>query len=120
MFKKLYGKINTIYEKQDRANRDYNRLLDGHYDLSQLIKDNIKHIPKVKSLENIIESQQRTIEQLTNALKDKYEHGLFVYSEDGHVIKAIQDGEEISLHRMSYLDVTWSAGESVGVTIERR
>ena len=120
MFKKLYGKINCIYEKQDRANRDYNRLLDSFYDLSKLIQDLPKNMLQIKSMENTIESQQRTIEQLTNALKDKYEHGLFVFSEDGKIVTAIQDGEEIMTNRMSYLNVEWSVGEIVSVTVERR
>ena len=120
MFKKLYEAIDVIRVKINCLYETISDRLNTICQDMQSMRISIQHMPTIKSMEQTITSQQRTIEQLTNALKDKYEHGLFVYSEDGQVIKAIQDGEEISLNRMSYLDVTWSAGEAVGVTIERR
>ena len=118
MFKKLYAKMDVLCQSVKDA---IGLLSSEHFETKCLVNrlsDESKS--KLDSMYKTIISQQNTIEQLTNALRDKYEHGLFVYSKDGHVIKAIQDGEEISLNRMSYLDVQWSAGETVGVTIERR
>lgn len=40
-----------------------------------------------------LKSQQRTIEQLLNALSEKYEHGLFIYSEDGKIPTVIRNGK---------------------------
>lgn len=119
MFKKrICAQLNIIIEKMKAG-------LSSQLGEHQITRDmiNRQYTVNQKELEKmstIITSQQRTIEQLTNVLKDKYEHGLFVYSEDGQVIKAIQDGEEISLNRMSYLSVVWSASEAVSVTVERR
>ena len=119
MFKKLYGKINCIYEKQDRANRDYNRLLDSFYDLSKLIQDPIKSIPQIKSMEKTIESQQRTIEQLTNALRDKYEHGLFIFSEDCKIPMVIRNGKELTNDLTTHFGIEWNRGETPLINIEQ-
>lgn len=78
-----------------------------------------EHQSKLDNMSKTIFSQQRTIEQLTNALKDKYEHGLFIFSEDCKVITAIQNGEELTNKFTSYFNVTWSAGELPMITIER-
>ena len=119
MFKKLYGKINAIYEKQDRANRDYNRILDSLYDLSKLIKDKFQDISQAKSMEQTIASQQRTIEQLTNALKDKYEHGLFIFSEDCKIPTVIRNGKELTNDLTSCFSIEWVHGEAPNITIEQ-
>lgn len=118
MFKKLYAKVDVLCQL---VKDNFRAQSNEHYETRNMMnKLSGEYESKLDNLSKIVISQQSTIEQLTNALRDKYEHGLFVYSKDGQVIKAIQDGEEISLNRMSYLDVQWSAGEAVGVTIERR
>ena len=119
MFKKLYVKINCIYEKQDRANRDFNRLLDSFYDLSNVAKQALTSMTKKKSMETIILSQQRTIEQLTNALMNKYEHGLFVVSEDCKHPIVIRNGKEITGDRTTYFRITWAVGEAPTIETEQ-
>ena len=120
MLKKLYGKINGIFAKLGTIHQDLSYLFNKYHDDSRFMQSAISSKKQMDSMANTIASQQRTIEQLTNALKDKYEHGLFVFSEDGKIVTAIQDGEEIMANRMSYLNVEWSVGEAVSVTVERR
>ena len=66
---------------------------------------------KLDKMSNTIESQQRTIEQLTNALKDKYEHGLFIVSEDCKIPMVIRNGKIILNDRITSFTLTWNAGE---------
>ena len=117
MFKKIYEEfrelrilIRSYFEKQ----------WEEHVATRTEVYNSANSIKLKMDALHTIESQQRTIEQLTNALKDKYEHGLFIFSEDGKIVTAIQDGEEIMANRMSYLNVEWSVGEAVSVTVERR
>lgn len=120
MFKKLYRKIDEVKTAIKVRIEDCCENDRYIHDDVQKIYNKVYDLPELNRMSKTIASQQRTIEQLTNALKDKYEHGLFVYSEDGRIVKAIQDGEEISLDRMTYFGVEWSVGKTVGVSIERR
>ena len=117
MFKKLYKELDSLRKFIDQ---NFSLQNSAHKRTRQDVYDAANSIQSKLDMLHTISSQQRTIEQLTNALKDKYEHGLFVFSEDGKIVTAIQDGEEIMANRMSYLNVEWSVGEAVSVTVERR
>lgn len=117
MFKKIYKEFSEL---RVLIRDNFFKQWEEHVETRKEIYDAANSIKLKMDMLHTIESQQRTIEQLTNALKDKYEHGLFVFSEDGKIVTAIQDGEEIMANRMSYLNVEWSVGEAVSVTVERR
>lgn len=117
MFKKIYKEFSEL---RVLIRDNFFKQREEHAATRKEIYDAANSIKLKMDMLHTIESQQRTIEQLTNALKDKYEHGLFVFSEDGKIVTAIQDGEEIMANRMSYLNVEWSVGEAVSVTVERR
>ena len=119
MFKKLYGEINGIFAKLDAIQKDFRYGYDSFCDSSKSIKDSIRHMPQVQSMEKIIASQQRTIEQLTNALKDKYEHGLFVVSEDCKTPMVIRNGKEVLNERTTYFRITWAVGEAPLIETEQ-
>ena len=123
MFKKTHkeieeirGKAKGIYERVDILNQVFR----DYYDI---IGTNIHSInvrmPDIKSMEKTIESQQRTIELLTNALKDKYKHGLFVVSENGRIPMVIRNGQELTSKLTSYCSVEWSLDEIPRITTEQ-
>ena len=77
----------------------------------------------IKILENkvtgIIESQQKTIKTLTDALCNKYEHGLFVYSEDGKVPMVIRNGKPMTDSLTQSFSIDWTLGEMPNINIEQ-
>ena len=58
-----------------------------------------------------MDSQQRTIEVLTNALCDKYKDGLFIYSEDGKIPTVIRNGKELTDDLTQEFSINWCIGE---------
>ena len=68
---------------------------------------------------NTLESKQRTIEALTNALCDKYNHGLFIYSEDGKVPMVIRNGKELTNDMTTEFSISWCPGEIPSIQIEQ-
>lgn len=110
MFKKLYEKFNNL---ESIITRTYRSLVKEH-DCTRDIIDRLsrEHKYTLDKMSNTIESQQRTIEQLTNALKDKYEHGLFIVSEDCKIPMVIRNGEIILNGRTTSFTLTWNAGEA--------
>lgn len=83
------------------------------------ISGSISHLPKIESQQKTIESQQRTIEQLTNALQDKYEHGLFIFSEDGKIPVVIRNGQRVLNGLTKSFSVDWTWGEFPNIVIEQ-
>lgn len=68
---------------------------------------------------NTLQSQQRTIEQLLNALKDKYEHGLFIFSEDGKIPTVIRNGKELTNDLTTSFSIDWTNGEFPNINFEQ-
>lgn len=83
------------------------------------INTRLSDLPKISRMENTIESQQRTIEQLTNALKDKYEHGLFVFSDDCRIPMVIRNGEKVLDKYATWFRIEWTAGEAPTIETEQ-
>ena len=119
MFEKLYKRIDMIAERIGNINRDINYVLKDIATHIKVVRDKVDHIPKSESMQKVIDSQQRTIEQLTNALMDKYEHGLFVFSEDGRTPMVIRNGKELTNKMTTYFDIGWKPGEIPCITIEQ-
>lgn len=110
MFKKLYEKVDAL---STYISNNFRRQCDEHYDTRKTVAHEASKISaKFDSMSKIITSQQRTIEQLTNALINKYEHGLFVLSEDCKTPMVIRNGKEILNDRTTYFRITWAAGEA--------
>lgn len=119
MFKKINEKINFINHKMDGLYKKIDRLYEDISNDIQSVHIAVQHLPKIESQQKIIESQQRTIEQLTNALQDKYEHGLFVIGEEGKLPMVIRNGNELTNDRVKYVSVDWTFGEVPNITIEQ-
>lgn len=120
MFKKLYGKIDRIVpdlkacikilSSQDEATRIL---------ISDASRNIEKKLNNASNASKTIESQQRTIEQLTNALKDKYEHGLFIFSEDCKIPMVIRNGKELTNELTTHFSIEWNRGETPLINIEQ-
>lgn len=120
MFKKLHKEIKSIYEQLDRI---FNRVDYRYSDIDtniKVVREKVGYMPDAKSMQKTIDSQQRTIEQLTNALVDKYEHGLFIFSEDGKLPMVIRNGKMLTNELTSYFGIDWSIGEIPTINIEQR
>lgn len=76
-------------------------------------------MPNYNKLEKTIISQQRTIEQLTKALCDKYERGLFIFSEDGKIPMVIRNGKELTNDMTTFFSIEWSPGEVPDIHIDQ-
>ena len=117
MFKEIYWKIDAL---KDCVIHKFTKSFDELYDINKNIKYESQNIQsKFNSTSKIIESQQRTIEQLTNALKDKYEHGLFIFSEDCKMPMVIRNGKEQINDLTSYFSIEWRPHEAPNITIEQ-
>lgn len=90
MLKKLFEKIeNRIIESENNIVNRIRKSISIEPSFIQILYDKVRWVSEHdRSKDNYIatlKSQQRTIEQLLNALSKKYEHGLFIYSEDGKI-----------------------------------
>lgn len=67
---------------------------------------------------NIIESQQKTIDNLTDALCEKYKQGLLVMYDGKNDPVIIKDGENIMNTNVSRFDIDWSKGEIISLSVD--
>lgn len=117
MFKKLYEKFDVLSEL---IKNNFRRQGDEHYETRNTIRHESSNImSKLDNMSQTITSQQRTIEQLTNALMNKYEHGLFVVSEDCKTPMVIRNGKKIVNDRATYFRITWAPGEAPLIETEQ-
>lgn len=117
MFKKLYERIDDLNRLMRRNFREQSSDHINTRNLMNTLSNSYKL--KLDSLHKTIDSQQRTIEQLTNALKDKYEHGLFIFSEDCKIPMVIRNGKELTNDLTSCFSIEWVHGEAPNITIEQ-
>lgn len=68
---------------------------------------------------NTLESKQRTIEALSNALCNKYDKGLFIFSEDGKIPTVIRNGKVLTDNLTQSFSINWSPGEFPNIEIEQ-
>jgi hypothetical protein len=117
MFKKIYRKIDAL---KDYVIHKFDKNFNELYGINKNIKHESANIQsKFNNTSKIIESQQRTIEQLTNALKDKYEHGIFIFSEDCKIPMVIRNGKELTNDLTTCFSIEWNRGETPLINIEQ-
>ncbi|WP_342759528.1 hypothetical protein [Kineothrix sedimenti] len=114
MFTKLYEKLDTI---NSNVTGHYGEFVKGVYDKVGYMKKENEYL--TKQINGVIDSQQKTIEQLTKALCNKYEHGLFIFSEDGKIPMVIRNGKELTNNLTSSFGIEWSPGEVPNIQIEQ-
>jgi len=116
MFKKLYKKFDELHQL---IKENFRSQSNEHCNTRSAISSAyIKHEAKLDDMRRVITSQQRTIEQLTNALCNKYEQGLFIFSEDCKIPMVIRNGEKIFNDRMTSFRIDWTRGEAPSMEIE--
>ena len=111
MFKKLYEMllfIETNVLENKRSNESY--LRDIQQDVKNIQTRKLDTVA-INNMVRTINSQQHTIEQLTNALKDKYKNGLFIVSNDCKIPLVIRNGEQIQLDKTAHFSIDWAVGE---------
>ena len=123
MFKKFEEEIHNI---NDVVSNIQDRVMNIAREFRNIeeIKDKVKYTSNNKEyLENkvtgIIESQQKTIKTLTDALCNKYEHGLFIYSEDGKMPMVIRNGKPMTDRLTQSFSIDWTPGEMPNINIEQ-
>lgn len=124
MFKKLYEKIEKrIIESENSAISRIRSDISFDSRFVQDLYDKVRWVSEHnKSKDNYIDtlkSQQRTIEQLLDALSDKYEHGLFIFSEDGKIPTVIRNGKVLTNKMTTSFSIDWSNGEYPNIQFEQ-
>ena len=123
----MFGKNKKVEELEYEINRRLSNLSDSMICKSEIILRSIKETQdavkndrwKQNDINDVVERQQRTIEVLTNALCDKYEEGLFIYSEDGKIPTVIRNGKEITDSLTQEFSINWTIGEFPNISIEQ-
>lgn len=124
MFKKLYEKIeNKIVEIENSVVNRIRSDISFNPKFVQELYDRVRWVSEHnRSKDNYIDtlkSQQKTIEQLLNALSDKYEHGLFIYSEDGKIPTVIRNGKILTNDMTTSFNIGWTNGEFPTIQFEQ-
>jgi hypothetical protein len=118
MFKEIYKRFDDL-KSYIRGQIDFLvNMCDEIRTWTKNINTRLSDLPKISGMERTIESQQLTIEALTNALADKYEQGLFIYSEDNCAFTVIKNGEKLTNKFTTYFEVSWCPGEAPKLNIE--
>lgn len=120
MFKKLYKRLDDI---ENRVITYIKGFTDRNHTFENEIHNKVKwtceHDRSKEIYINTLDSQQRTIEQLMNALRDKYEHGLFIFSEDGKIPTVIRNGKTLTNDITTSFSIDWVTGEIPNIQLKQ-
>lgn len=124
MLKKLFEKIeNRIIESENNIVNRIRKSISIEPSFIQILYDKVRWVSEHdRSKDNYIatlKSQQRTIEQLLNALSEKYEHGLFIYSEDGKIPTVIRNGKLLTDNMTTSFSIDWINGDFPNIQFEQ-
>ena len=126
MFKKFKEVICNIYNIKDIVSDIQVKVMymTRAFKSIEEIKDKVLYVSNNKKyledkVTGTIESQQKTIKTLTDALCNKYEHGLFVYSEDGKIPMVIRNGKPMTDELTQSFSIDWTPGEMPNINIEQ-
>lgn len=107
--KQICGVLNSVNDRAETLLREINA---GYRQIRDIVGDG-------KYLKDMVKSQQKTIETLTDALCDKYNHGVFVYSEDGKMPMVIRNGKKMTDDLTTEFSISWCPGELPNIQIEQ-
>lgn len=120
MFKKLYERLDNT---ENRVINCIKEFIDKNHSFENELYDKVKwtyeHDRSKEIYIETLNSQQRTIEQLMSALRDKYEHGLFIFSEDGKIPTVIRNGKTLTNDMTTSFSIDWSIGEIPNIQFEQ-
>ena len=106
--------LKGIKKQLDVLQKDINVVLKNNETI--LKRDPYEDCYKITT--NIIKNQNKTFENLVNILCGKYEHGLFIMSNDGNMPTIIKDGKVITGNKISSFSVDWSHGEPITLSVD--
>ena len=123
MFKKFKETIDNINDVVSNIQDKVMYIARGFRNFED-VSERVKYISNNKEylehkVTGIIESQQKTIKTLNDALCNKYEHGLFIYSEDGKIPMVIRNGKHITDELTRSFSIDWIIGEIPNINIEQ-
>ena len=107
--KQIGGVLNSVNDRAETLLREINA---SYRQIRDIVGDS-------KCLKDVVKSQQKTIETLTDALCDKYNHGVFVYSEDGKMPVVIRNGKKMTDDLTTEFSISWCPGELPNIQIEQ-
>ena len=124
---KLFGKSKKLDDAEFRIRKQINGVLGSLNDRAEMllnaiydVKDDVKNKDqKHKDTTDIVVSQQKTIDALTNALCEKYEHGFFVYLDETNCPVVINNGKRITSEITTSLSIDWAYGELPNISTEQ-
>lgn len=120
MFKEQFETISKkIENRYDILNEHCIKIRCALGEIADKVKWVTEHDKAKDGYLRTVESQQRTIEQLTKALCDKYEHGLFIFSEDCKIPMVIRNGKELTNDLTSSFSIEWDNGNAPNIQIEQ-
>ena len=124
MFKNLFKKIEQKLDRfESNVKANFTSGNNVIREQNREIFDKVKRLEEAervrKNYREIIESQQRTIDVLTNALCNKYNDGLFIYSEDGKIPTVIRNGKELTDDLTQEFTINWAIGNFPNINIEQ-
>ena len=113
--------------------KNYLRMIKETVDATEFTVKNRNYSSQLDSIHDRIISLQRTVERekndkeklyvtlkaLSNALCDKYEHGLFIFSEDGKIPMVIRNGKELTNDMTTSFNIDWCPGEIPEIHIDQ-
>lgn len=125
MFKNLINEIKEIVHRAE--NRLVGQAEDHNAAMRRCMQEVVKTGDSIysetksisKTVGDIVEAQQRTIEVLTKALMDKYEKGLFIYSEDGKIPMVIRNGKQLTDDLTNDFSIAWTHGDFPNIEINQ-
>ena len=107
--KQICGVLNSVNDRAETLLREINA---GYRQIRDIVGDG-------KCLKDMVKSQQKTIETLADALCDKYNHGVFVYREDGKMPMVIRNGKKMTDDLTTEFSISWCPGELPNIQIEQ-
>lgn len=119
MFKKIHGTLDELKLYLISNIESIGTICHKTHTEVKNTNSRLTDLPKITKMASTIESQQRTIEFLINILADKYEHGFFIYSEDGKMPTIIRNGQKLTNKLVRHFDVSWDHGEVPVLNIEQ-
>ena len=113
--KKILDIVNCIFNSVSSMSK---RLIDIENKLSQY-NESVKYIKDTSPYKHTIESQQRTIKILTEALCNKVSNGFFIVSDGGEFPMVIRNGMKLTDDLTTSISIKWDINNYPDIDISQ-
>lgn len=113
--KKILNIVNCIFNSVSSMSK---RLIDIENKVSQF-NESVKYIKDTSPYKRTIESQQRTIKILTEALCNKFSNGFFIVSDGGEFPMVIRNGKELTDDLTTSISIKWDINNCPDIDISQ-